>query len=545
MTEFHFATVWEALADRFADQTVLRHGDKSRSWRDYDERAARIATALDKAGLKPDSKFGLYLYNSPEYLEAQFGGFKMRGVPVNVNYRYTEDELVYLLDNSDSEALFFHAGFADRVAAIKDKLPNIKLFIEVDDDSGQHFDDAVKFEDLIVAHEPMPRIDRPASDIYMLYTGGTTGMPKGVMYTVGTLTEGFMLGYDFRGFPRPETVDQVVEACVKVHEAGAKPVSLVCCPLMHGTGMWVGAMIPMMLGGTIITMPNVHFDADLVWQNVEKHKATDVTIVGDAFAKPMLQALDAAQENGSPYDISSVGLIISSGVMWTAPVKEGLLKHGDMMLADMMGSTEGTMGQQITSRELPAKTAKFELGENVKVFTEDGKEVKPGSGEIGMIATAGNVPVGYYKDPEKSAKTFREVDGVRYSFPGDFAQVEADGTITLLGRGSVCINTAGEKVFPEEVEEAIKSHPGIYDCLVVGLPDDRFGERVTAVVSPRDGQSVDAEPLIEHTRTKLAGYKLPKSIIPVETVKRAPNGKADYKWAKRTAADALGITLPN
>ncbi len=544
MTDFHFATIWEALSDHYQDQIALLHGDAQRSWTDYDSRAARIATALTEAGLKPDSKFGLYLYNSPEYLEAQYGGFKMRGVPINVNYRYTEDELVYLLDNSDSEALFYHATFSDRVAAIKDKLPGIKLYVEVADGSGQHMEGAVDFEQTIASHDPMPRIDRPSSDIYMLYTGGTTGMPKGVMYTQGQMAEGFLLGYDFRGFPRPETVDGIVDASAKVHAAGAKPVSLVCCPLMHGTGMWVGSMIPMMLGGTVITMPNIHFDADLVWQNVEKHKATDLTIVGDAFAKPMLQALDAAATDGRPYDISSVGMIISSGVMWTAPVKEGLLKHGDMMLADMMGSTEGTMGQQITSRDLPAKTAKFELAENVKVFTEDGKEVEPGSGEIGMLATAGNVPVGYYKDPEKSAKTFKEVNGERYSFPGDFAQVEADGTITLLGRGSVCINTAGEKVFPEEVEEAIKSHPGIYDCLVVGIPDDRFGERVTAVVSCREGQSVDAEPLIDHTRTKLAGYKLPKSIIPVDTVKRAPNGKADYKWAKQTAAEALGVSLP-
>ncbi len=544
MVDYHFATAWEALADAHKDKTVLVHGDRSVSWADYDARAARIATALIEAGLKPDSKFGLYLYNSPEYLEAQYGGFKMRGVPINVNYRYTEDELVYLLENSDSEALFFHATFADRVAAIKHKLSGIKLFVEVADGSGQHLDDAVEFEKLIESNDPMPRIERPASDIYMLYTGGTTGMPKGVMYTQGTLAEGFMLGYDFRGFPRPETLEDLVDASQKVHEAGAKPTSLVCCPLMHGTGMWVGAMIPMMLGGTVITMPNVHFDADLVWRNVEHHKATDVTIVGDAFAKPMLQALDTAVESGTPYDISSVGLIISSGVMWTAPVKEGLLKHGAMMLADMMGSTEGAMGQQITSRDMPAKTAKFELGENVRVFTEDGKEVTPGSGEIGMIATSGNVPVGYYKDPEKSARTFKELNGVRYSFPGDFAQVEADGTITLLGRGSVCINTAGEKVFPEEVEEALKSHPSVDDCLVVGIPDDRFGERVTAVASCNEGGTINVETLIEHSRTKLAGYKLPKSIIPVDTVKRAPNGKADYKWAKRTAAEALGVRLP-
>lgn len=543
MTDLHLATVWEALAYRFQDQTVLIHGDKRRTWFDYDDRAARIAAALQKAGLKPDSKFGLYLYNCPEYLEAQYGGFKMRGVPINVNYRYTDQELVYLLDNSDSEALFFHACFADRVAAIKDQLPDIKLFVEVCDGSGAHFPDAVRLEDLIASHGPMLPIERPGSDLYMLYTGGTTGMPKGVMYTLETLTQAFLMGYDFRGAERPETFSQIIEASTAVNQSGSKPVSLVCCPLMHATGMWAGAMIPMMLGGTVVTMSNANFDPDLVWQNVEAHKVTDMVIVGDAFAKPLLQALDTAAETGKPYDISSVRLILSSGVMWTAPVKEGLLKHGDLTLIDMMGSTEGGMGRQITSRDRPAQTAKFILSDNVKVFAEDDQEVVPGSGQIGMIATTGSVPVGYYKDPEKSAKTFREVNGIRYSFPGDFAQVEADGTITLLGRGSVCINTAGEKVFPEEVEEAIKSHPSVYDCLVVGVPDDRFGEKVTAVVSCRNGDSVETDTLIDHTRPHLASYKLPKTIVPVDVVRRAPNGKADYKWAKRTAADALGVSL--
>lgn len=450
-----------------------------------------------------------------------------------------------MLENSDSEALFFHACFADRVASIRDKLPGIKLFVEVSDESDQHLDGAEPYEDLIRKNAPMDRIDRPGSDIYMLYTGGTTGMPKGVMYAQESLAQGLLLGYDFRGFPRPESIADIVESSVKVREAGASPTSLVCCPLMHGTGMWVGAMAPSLLGGQIVTMHNAHFDADLVWQNVEKYKATDLTIVGDAFGKPMVQALDTADAAGKPFDISSINMVISSGVMWTAPVKDGFLKYGDMMLVDAIGSSEGSMGQQVTSRDMPAKTAKFDLGDNVKVFTEDGRVVAPGSGEIGLIATAGNIPLGYYKDPAKSAKTFREVDGVRYSFPGDFAQVEADGSITLLGRGSACINTAGEKVFPEEVEEAIKSHGAVYDCLVVGLPDDRFGQRVTAVVSCLEGQTIDADGLIDHTRSTLAGYKLPKSIIPVDTVKRAPNGKADYKWAKRTAAEALGISVPD
>lgn len=541
--DFHFATLWEAIADQIPDQTALVNGDLKRTWGDYDSRAARVAEGLVKAGLKPDSKAGLYLHNSNEYLEAQYGIFKMRGVPINVNYRYTEDELVYLLDNSDSEALFFHATFADRVAAIKDKVPDIKLFVQVDDGSGKSMPGAVDLEDLISVNQPMDRIERPGSDIYMLYTGGTTGMPKGVMYPQDQMCSGLLLGYAFRGLENPETFEKAATAAASARQNQMSPTSLVCCPLMHGTGMWIGAMLSLNMGGQVVTVPNAHFDPNEIWQITQKHQATDLTIVGDAFAKPMLKSLDEAQARGEPYDISSVKFMISSGVMWTAPVKEGLLKHADLVLLDAIGSTEGSMGMQITSRELPAKTAKFDLGENVKVFTDDGREVQPGSEEIGMIGTAGSVPLGYFKDPEKSAKTFRTINGVRYSFPGDYAQVAADGTLILLGRGSVCINTAGEKVFPEEVEEALKSHPAVYDCLVVGLPDDKFGEAVTAVVSFREGQSAESADLVEAARAKLAGYKLPKTILPVEEVKRAPNGKANYKWAKSHAADTLGIAI--
>ena len=251
--------------------------------------------------------------------------------------------------------------------------------------------------------------------------------------------------------------------------------------------------------------------------------------------------LDAAAEQGAPYDLSSLGLVTSSGVMWSAEIKRGLLAHKDLMLYDAMGSTEGSMGANVSSRETPIETAKFALGDGVKVFTDDDREVAPGSGEIGLVATSGLVPIGYYKDPEKSARTFREVHGVRYSFPGDYARVEADGTITLLGRGSQCINTGGEKVFTEEVEEATKRHPAVRDCLVVGLPDERFGNRVVAVVSLEDGagDGPDDEALRAFLREHLAGYKLPKSVVRVPVVQRAPNGKADYKWARRTAEEAL------
>jgi acyl-CoA synthetase (AMP-forming)/AMP-acid ligase II len=262
---------------------------------------------------------------------------------------------------------------------------------------------------------------------------------------------------------------------------------------------------------------------------------TDLAIVGDAFARPLLVALDDAQRRGNSYDLGSVKQVISSGVMWSQEIKQGLLRHHDMVLVDAMGSTEGSMGSSVTTRESVAQTAKFELSEGVRVITDDGREVEPGSGEIGKLATSGLVPVGYYKDPDKSAETFREIDGKRHSFPGDYAAVEADGSITLLGRGNACINTAGEKVFPEEVEEAVKRHPDVFDCLVVGVPDERFGERVVALASFHEGKHSAEVEVIDFTREHLAGYKLPKQVLFVDTVQRAPNGKADYKWAKRTA----------
>jgi fatty-acyl-CoA synthase len=274
-------------------------------------------------------------------------------------------------------------------------------------------------------------------------------------------------------------------------------------------------------------------------QCVVDNEVTDLTIVGDAFARPILGALDAASAAGKPYDLSRLGQIASSGVMWSSEIKEGLLRHHDMMLNDIMGSTEGSMGGSLSTRQSAAKTAKFVIADYVKVFNENDEPVAPGSGEMGMVATAGIVPRGYYKDDVKSANTFRTVNGVRYSFPGDFATVEIDGSITLLGRGSQCINTGGEKVFTEEVEEAIKRHPDVEDCLVVGLPDERLGNRVVAVYSQRAGTSLVGEDgLREHVRSQLSGYKAPKQSILVDIVQRAPNGKADYKWAKATAEAA-------
>ena len=535
---FHFADAWEQVARVAGDRPALICDGVTRSWAEYEQRAARLAAALDAAGIGQDSKVGLYLHNSNEYLEAQFGVFKVGGCPINVNYRYKADELVYLLDNADAEALVFQSAYAMRIWEIKDRLPKLKLFIQVDDGTEPLLEFASAYERLIRDTSPMAPVARDPNGIYMLYTGGTTGMPKGVMYQVGDFCGAFIgMGAQANEQPVPTSLAEFAD---NVRNLPAPPVSLPACPLMHGTGMWLGAMLPMLSGGAVVTTPKLGLDPDLIWGLVENHAVTNLVIVGDAFARPLLDALDAAAARGNPYNLQSLQQITSSGVMWSAEVKQGLLQHHDMMLADIMGSSEGGMGSSITSRDMNSRTAKFALNEGVKVFSDDGHEVQPGSGDIGLVGTSGMVPLGYYKDPDKSAVTFREIDGVRYSFPGDYAQVEADGSITLLGRGSACINTAGEKVFPEEVEEIVKRCPGVVDCLVVGLPDERFGQRVVAVAAPEAGGAITATAVTEFAREHLAGYKAPKQVILVDKVQRAPNGKADYKWARRAAEQAQG-----
>lgn len=534
-----YASIWETISNIVPDRPALIHGKTTRTWLEFEQRASHLAEAFVKAGLKSDSKIGHYLYNCNEYIEAHFATFKMRASPINVNYRYLEEELIYLLDNSDCEAVIFHGRLSERIAQVKHKLPKLKLLIQVNDDTNTPLiEGAVDFEDLITNTDPMPRIERSEDDIYMLYTGGTTGMPKGVMYRQGDHCKGMSLLYDFRGLKRPKTNEELATTILALDSKNALPVVLAACPLMHGTGIWLGGFCPLMIGGCAVTIPNIHFDPDGLLREVAQHKVSDLIIVGDAFAKPIAKALDKALDEGKPHDISSIERIVSSGVMWTTEVKQQMLKHHDMMLVDAMGSTEGSMGRSFTNRKSPSKTAKFEKAQHAKVFNEKDEEIKPGSGEIGMIAAGGMVPIGYYKDPEKSAKTFRIIKGIRYSFPGDFATVETDGSIKLLGRGSVCINSGGEKIFPEEVEEAVKRHPSVYDCLVVGVPDERFGEKVIAVASPHEGQALNEADLILEARKHVAGYKLPKHIVIVAHVQRAPNGKANYKWAKETAMEA-------
>jgi fatty-acyl-CoA synthase len=547
---WHFASIWEAVADAVPAAPALACGEVRWNWREFEDRGARVASALEQAGVGLGSKVGLYASNCNEYLEAQFGIFKASACPININYRYSEAELVYLLDNAEAEALFFDSRFAPRVAAIRQQLPRIRLFVAINDGADGALDDAANFEALIAAHAPLPRRAQDEDDIFMIYTGGTTGMPKGVMMRQGPFSQGMTaaLAAGVRGLTPPETVEDLVELVRRLYANGDTPVSLPVCPLMHGTGALAGASGPHALGGLVVTIREDRFDPGALWRVAEREKVSDLVIVGDAFAKPMLNALRAAVDSGRPPNLSHLKRIISSGVMFSREVKQRLLELADVTILDIMGSTEGSMGSSIVSRtNPPGETARFMPNPGVKVFDALDREVTPGSDEVGMVASATAAQLGYYKDAVKTAATFRTINGVRYSFPGDFAKVGADGSLILLGRGSACINTGGEKVYPEEVEEALKAHPDVFDCLVVGVPDQRFGEQVTAVVSLRDGQALDEPALLEFAHGRVAGYKLPRRLVVVGQVQRAPNGKADYKWAKQAAleAEAEAVRTPS
>jgi fatty-acyl-CoA synthase len=538
---WNFGTVFESVADAIPDSTALVQGERRRTWREFDERAARLAAALRDLGVGHDSKVAFYLYNSNEYLETLQACFKLRAVPANVNYRYTEHELAYLLENSDAEVVVFHGSLGDRVGAVRDRAPKLRAAVQVEDGSPL-LDGALRYEGLIEAHEPMERIERSGDDLLFLYTGGTTGMPKAVVWRHEDLFGALApLAYAFFGLEAPEDSAEAGALARKVHESGLVPVHLPASPLMHGTGQF-STLQALFLGGTIVTLENRHFDPHELWQVVQRERVTQIAIVGDAFAKPMLRALEEADARGEPYDLSSLLLVISSGVIWSESVKRALIERHPVIAYDSLGSSEGVgFANAITTTDSKGETAKFGIGPNTKVFTDDGREVKPGSGDVGYLAVGGHIPLGYYKDPEKTERTFRVVDGRRYSIPGDYATVEEDGTITLLGRGSVSINSGGEKIFPEEVEEAVKRHPGVADVVVVGVPDERFGEAVTAVVAPTPGTTPDEEEIAEAVeRSGLARFKRPRHVVVVDAVPRGPHGKADYAWARETARARLG-----
>ncbi|MCH2438207.1 MAG: AMP-binding protein [Acidimicrobiales bacterium] len=533
----NLASAWEAIADEVGDSTAVSVAGRHYSWTDFDDRAARLAGTMLEHGLGPDSKVALYLYNGNEYPEAQYAAFKVRGIPANVNYRYTGDELAYILENSDAEAIFFDHTLADRLEAVRDRCPMLRLAVQVG--GGEVPDWALGYEEAVSA-DPMPRIDRSGSDLWFLYTGGTTGMPKAVMWDHTNLLGSMEATFRPFRLPVPSTPAEAAATARSVADAGKEIRQLCAAPLMHGTS-GIPGLATLSHGGMLSTLSSRAFDADELWRIVELDRITMVTMVGDAFGRPMVESLDRASAEGRMPDLSSLRLLLSSGVMFSAATKEAMLDHHGCTIVDSLGSSEGTgMASQVMSRRRrDTATARFRLGEHTRVLTDEGIDVQPGSGERGRIALGWPLPLGYFKDPAKTEEAFPMVAGRRWSIPGDWATVEADGTITLLGRGSACINTGGEKVFPEEVEEALKELDAVVDCNVVGLDDDRWGQAVTAVVELTAPGAADADELRAGVRERLAGYKVPKRIVLVDRVERSPNGKTDYRWAKSVAEAAV------
>ena len=528
MTAWNFADVWETIASVQPEAPALVRGSSVRSWGEFDARSEAIAQALFHAGLTHQSRVAQYLMNSMEYLESLFGTYKAAMVPVNTNYRYVADELAYLWLDADVEAVMFHGSFTESTNEVRARVPNVKLWLWVDDGVGECPDWAVSYEHVAVsgailsAESPQ----RSGDDLFLLYTGGTTGQPKGVMWRQDDLFCVLNRSATIK-YPEEGGLESVAEGLAAAGSTRARVIP--AAPLMHGTAAF-SAFAVLDSGGVVVLCEHTKFDPKELLDTVEAHNVTDLSIVGDAFAKPLLDALDAQPQR---WDISSLKVILSSGVMWSAPVKDGLIKHApNLLCVDTLGSSEAVgLARSISSSRGTAKTAGFKLGPNAQVIREDGTPVAPGSGETGLVAVAGRAPIGYFNDPEKSAKTFREIGGRRWTTPGDFATVNEDGTVTLLGRGSGCINTGGEKVFPEEVEEALKLLAGVQDAVVVGAPHHRFGQQVVAFVelSPRARGDVDA--LMGQLRTSLAAYKIPRHVSFVESIGRAANGKVDQaRW---------------
>jgi 3-oxocholest-4-en-26-oate---CoA ligase len=525
-----FADIWEFYTTHLPEAPAQWHDGSSTTWTQFNTRANGIAEGLLARGASQGDRVVQYLYNGPEYLETLFGCFKLGLVPVNTNYRYGDDEVAYIWDNADAVAVVFHGAFTERCARIRSRVPTVQRWIWVDDGTGVCPPWATSFDSL-AANGGIDNVTAPwgrsGDDFLFLYTGGTTGMPKGTMWRQADLVGAFESSnrVNLGAFPSLEVLTQ------RASKPG--PRNLPAAPLMHGTGLF-GAFSNLNMGGSIVTLSKRSFDVIEFLDTVQAIGVNSTSIVGDAFAKPILRALDAEPHR---WDISSMRVIVSSGVMWSAETKAGLLAHNPrLIMVDTLGSSEAIgMASNTTTAGAEMKTATFTLGPNTKVLTEDGTEVAWGGGERGRVALRGFTPTGYWKDPEKSAATFPVYNGIRYSIPGDWATVDEYGVVSLLGRGSQCINTGGEKVYPEEVEEVLKLHVWVADAAVVGLPDERFGQAITALVELHPGSDFEEHELITHVKGRLASYKAPKQVLVVPTIGRAPNGKLDYKTLTATA----------
>lgn len=536
---WNFGDLLDAVADAVRpDAPAFIHENRHIDWKSASRRMNNLARALGARGAKPGDKLAFYLRNGIAYIEATGASFRARLVHVNVNYRYKPDEVWYILDNADAQTLIYATEFRDCVEQIRTRLPKIETYIEVTEDTPPPTF-AEDYETLTEDGNGEPLdIRRSPDDMLFIYTGGTTGMPKGVMWRYGDLAEIWHNRLDRTLGSLPHT--SMAAYADALRELGQGPVVLPACPLMHGTG-FVSAYVAMLSGGCVVTVDGHHFDPHRIWSSVEKHRVQSIAIVGDPFARPLLAALD---EQPGRYDLSSMLAMSSSGAMWSLENKRGLIRHmPHLTITDHFSSTEAMgMGTSVVTKDGETRTAAFTLLEDAIVIDESDKPIPLGSGKAGLVALGGPMCMGYYKDPEKTARTIRVIGNVRRSIPGDWARVEADGTITLLGRGNNCINTAGEKVFPEEVEEVLKTHPAVEDALVLGVPDETWGQAVTGVVKLANGSTFDEASLRKHVRAHLAGYKTPKRIVAATTINlRSPNGKADYKAAGEFARRELGI----
>jgi acyl-CoA synthetase (AMP-forming)/AMP-acid ligase II len=543
---FNLAEINEAIAAAIPERECIVFRDRRLTWAAFNDRTRRLANLLRERGLgcrqergdlrnfeSGQDHLGVYLYNGNEYLEAMVGSYKARVAPFNVNYRYVDDELIYLLNDADARALVYHSRFAPNVARIRAELPNLDVLVQVADDSGHALlPGAVDYESALrQSSAARPDVGWSGDDLYILYTGGTTGMPKGVLWRQEDIYFG-ALGGQLLGGEKPESVAAIAEKA-KAGSIRALPAP----PFMHGAAHWM-AFTAFHQGGTVVVQ-NVpdHLDPDDVWSTIEREQVAFLTIVGDAFGRPLIDQL--ARKS---YDLSPLKIVLSGGAILTPALKEAFIeKVPHLMIIDGFGASEtGGQGTHVTTAGSPATTGSFRMNPDTVVLSEDlTRTLAPGSPETGWLARSGHVPLGYFKDAEKTARTFPVIGGRRYAVPGDHARVADDGTIVVLGRGSVSINSGGEKIYPEEVEKALKHHPSVYDAVVVGTPNERFGEQVTAVVQVRRGEVPTEEELVEFAARHLARYKLPRAFVFVDEMVRSPSGKADYRWAKKLALEKL------
>ena len=527
---FNLADMFESVADAIGDRTAVVVGETRRTYRELDERANQLAHHLIAAGVKPGEHVGMYMMNAVEYVESLVACLKARAVPINVNFRYVEEELRYLLDDADVVALVHGRQFVPRLQAIRDQLPALRHLIVAEDggDADATVLGSVPYEEALAA-QPASRgfPERSEDDHFIIYTGGTTGFPKGVVWR----QEDFFFTCLGGGNPQAVPIGDPSELARNAIARDPQLVQYVVAPLIHGAGQ-LGLFIGLNWGDKVVIAPR--FDPDPVWRAVETEKVNTMFAVGDAMARPLVEHLAA---NPGAYDLSSLVYFGSSGALLSTTIKDEIRRMlPNVFVGENFGSTEtGNQGMEAQDVPRPETGLRFRMNDRSTVFDENFRRVEPGSGVIGKLALSGRIPLGYYKDPEKTARTFAEAEGTRWVMPGDLATVDADGTVIVFGRGAVCINSGGEKVYPEEVEMALKAHPAIYDAVVVGVPDERWGERVAAVVQPRAGETVTLEEIQDHARTRVAGYKVPRELHIVPEVRRQPSGKPDYPWAKEIA----------